>query len=89
MNKAMWFRARRYGYGPGLPLTWHGWGMIISYILILAVIGFLDKFGAGQEGANWARVLAFALFVPSTTCFMIICARRTKGGWKWRWGEKG
>jgi hypothetical protein len=29
-----------------------------------------------------------AILAPFTVAFFFICARTTKGGWRWRWGER-
>lgn len=34
-----WFRAKRYGYGWGLPLTWQGWVVLVAYTAVMAVGG--------------------------------------------------
>ena len=34
MNKP-WFKAKKYGYGCGLPVTWQGWLVFIIYILFI------------------------------------------------------
>lgn len=31
-----WFRAKRYGWGWGLPLTWHGWLVLIAFFVAMA-----------------------------------------------------
>jgi len=30
----------------------------------------------------------FAALAPLLIAFMVICARTTRGGWRWRWGEE-
>lgn len=79
-----WFAPKRYGYGAGLPITWQGWLATITYIAVIAGIPVLDDLGT--EGSH---VAAFALFLLATSVFLVILARRTRGGWKWRWGKKG
>jgi hypothetical protein len=38
-TKNYWFRAQRYGWGWGLPLTWQGWIIVIAYtVMIIAGI---------------------------------------------------
>lgn len=32
-----WFRAKRYGWGWGLPLVWQGWAVLGIYLLLVAV----------------------------------------------------
>ena len=81
MKEGAWFRARRYGYGMGLPFKWQGWAVIALYLMALAGIGLMSE----QDGTA-PRAMAFALFVMITAIFIAICRKRTDGGWKWRWG---
>jgi hypothetical protein len=73
-----WFAAKRYGYGSGLPISWQGWALTVAYIAITALV------------ALWFRdnILVFlAIIIPLTLAFCLICARTTRGGWRWRWGD--
>jgi membrane-associated PAP2 superfamily phosphatase len=82
-EEGAWFAPKRYGYGAGLPIRREGWLLIASYIAALAGIGVLDRTGHGV-----ARTAAFVLFLLVTGMFALVVAKRTRGGWKWRWGEK-
>ena len=76
-----WWAPKRYGYGAGLPITWQGWAVTLAYALLVtgAAIGLLPH-----------SILAFvAITVGATAALILICARKTRGGWRWRWGEKG
>jgi hypothetical protein len=33
-------------------------------------------------------LVMIAIIVPLLTAFIVICARTTRGGWRWRWGEE-
>ena len=73
-----WFAPKRYGYGSGLPIAWQGWVLTIGFVAI----------------AIWLSVrLAqrplelFAIMAPLIVGFTVICARTTRGGWRWRWGD--
>ena len=33
-----WFRAKRYGWGWGLPCAWQGWAVLTGYVLVIAGI---------------------------------------------------
>ena len=74
-----WFAPKRYGYGAGLPITWQGWAIVLGYagLVILAGVSFRDH----------PRQL-LAVIVPLTVTLVVICARTTRGGWRWRWGEE-
>lgn len=82
MDKTPWFRARRFGYGAGLPFKWQGWALIVSYFATLAGIGMLSK---APDAAS--RGLALALFLVVTGIFLAVLRKRTEGGWTWRWGN--
>ena len=74
----MWFAPKRYGYGAGLPIAWQGWALLAAHIgLILGCSVLLRDHQATRP--LWIVVIAL-LPLP-------LYAARTRGGWKWRWGE--
>ena len=74
-----WFAPKRYGYGSGLPISWQGWAVTLSYAAVLIGASLLFR----------AKPLQLiAIIVPLTVVLMVICARTTRGGWRWRWGER-
>lgn len=78
-----WFAPKRFGLGSGLPIRWQGWALIGGYFALLPLIKLLDDSGDGR-----LRTLGFALFIVATAVVFSISAKRTRGGWKWRWGSK-
>jgi hypothetical protein len=73
-----WFAPKRYGYGAGLPISWQGWALTLGYIVLLMALAL----------AVGGRPLAMiAAFIPPTVAFIVISARTTRGGWRWRWGD--
>jgi hypothetical protein len=82
LKSGAWFAPKRYGYGAGLPIAWQGWALVASWITALAGIGLLAK--SPEAGA---RIAAFVLFVTVTAMFLLVAARRTRGGWRWCWGS--
>ena len=73
-----WFAPKRYGYGSGLPIAWQGWAVTLGYIALIFGAIFLFP----------ARPLAlFAILIPATVALMVVTARTTRGGWRWRWGN--
>ena len=74
-----WFAAKRYGYGAGLPVSWQGWAIMIGFMAIVAAVAYLF----GDQ-----RVRLIGIIVPLSVALIVITARTTRGGWRWRWGEK-
>jgi hypothetical protein len=75
-----WFAPKRYGYGSGLPISWQGWALLIGYLVLIGVAGLLIPRIAIMGYAS--------ILVMLTVAFIVIVARTTKGGWRWRWGDK-
>ena len=78
-DRPEWFAAKRYGYGAGLPISWQGWVVTLTFIAIVAVIAlvFGDK-----------PLALLGLVIPLSIALMVITAKTTRGGWRWRWGGK-
>lgn len=79
LEKGPWFRAKKFGYGAGLPFKWQGWVLLGVYILAMAGLGVIaDKNGAIPT------IATVALMLMVTAIFLFIVRSRTEGGWKWR-----
>jgi hypothetical protein len=76
---AEWFAPKRYGLGSSLPIAWQGWVVLLIYIA--AVIGAFFMFGEGNAAT-------YAVAVIATAILLVVTARTTRGGWRWRWGER-
>ena len=74
-----WFAPKRYGYGAGLPISWQGWALTIGFIALAVALGALFH----NEPLSWSRRSR-----RSSSCSSCICARTTRGGWRWRWGKR-
>ncbi|MEO8455277.1 MAG: hypothetical protein ABI454_08960 [Sphingomicrobium sp.] len=74
-----WFAPKRYGYGAGAPISWQGWALTLGFVAIVSAIciGFVGK-----------PLVMIAIIVPLTAAFIVITARTTRGGWRWRWGKE-
>ena len=73
-----WFAPKRYGYG-ATPISWQGWALTLGFVglLILASVNFARK-----------PLQLIAIVVPIIVAFTVICARTTRGGLRWRWGDE-
>ena len=76
---AEWFAPKRYGLGAGLPCSWQGWAILIGFLAIVTgvSIGFEDK-----------PVIILSVVLPMTALLLVVTARTTRGGWRWRWGDR-
>lgn len=79
MDGPAWFEPKVYGYGAGQPATWQGWLLTIVYIAIMAASAILVE----TQTAAMISVMVLA-----TGLFVLIAARTTRGGWRWRWGKR-
>ena len=73
-----WFAPKRYGFGTGLPIRWQGW---VATVLVVAIIIALVRLLGDRP------VQLIAAIVPVALIFILICARKTRGGLRWRWGD--
>ena len=74
-----WFAPKRYGYGASLPISWQGWAVFLGYIALLSASGFLIPYS----------LIGFAsIVIMLTVVLTAIASRTTRGGWRWRWGDK-
>ena len=73
-----WFAPKRYGYGSGWPIRREGWAVTIAYLVLLALASLLLPYG-------WMAYISVVAAI--TIAFVVIVARTTRGGFRWRWGE--
>jgi hypothetical protein len=74
-----WFRAKRYGWGWGLPLTWQGW-LVLGIYCALVAVGAL-RFATTHD------ITLIAGFALLTLVFVAICWATGERP-RWRWGDK-
>jgi hypothetical protein len=78
-DERYWFRAKRYGWGWGPPVTWQGWiVMIVWFIVIVGAIPLIDP-----------RLHPIGLGVFVTAMIIVLLAICLSKGEppRWRWGE--
>jgi hypothetical protein len=74
-----WFAPKRYGFGAAMPIAWQGWAVLVGFIAIVVAAGiFLED----------RRLAQAAIVLPAVAILLLITARTTRGGWRWRWGER-
>lgn len=73
-----WFRAKRYGWGWGLPLRWQGWIFLIFWISAIVGLGpvfYHDRF-------YFAGFMVLMILLLLFVCY----SKGEPPGW--RWGER-
>jgi hypothetical protein len=76
---AEWFAPKRYGWGTGRPIAWQGWLVLLVFLAV--VIGATRLLNHNL----WAMG---SIIVTATAIFLVIAAKTTRGGWRWRWGAE-
>jgi hypothetical protein len=75
-----WFVPKRYGYGAGMPISWQGWAVTLGFIgLIIAAALYVRPYSG---------IAFISTAVTLTIILWVIVAKTTRGGWRWRWGDK-
>ena len=74
-----WFAPKRYGYGPGRPITWQGWALTIGFILLVTVLSI----ALGKQPFT-----LIAALIPPSLAFIVISFRTMRGELRWRWGDE-
>lgn len=75
MSDESWFHPRRNGYGGGLPARWQGWALTAAYVAVILATPWIAR--QTPEGG-------MAIALAATISFLLIAARTTRGGWRWR-----
>ncbi len=76
-DEDVWFEPKRFGYGSGLPVRWQGWALLAGYLTIVTAAALLLP-------RYWP--LYVVVPVAATGVLLVLCARHTRGGWRWRNG---
>ena len=79
-EREVWFRAKSYGWGWGLPVAWQGWLVLATYVC-LAVLGAVWLVRPQQAVAYFVYMLLLTSVLTAVCWFK--GERPT-----WRWGGK-
>ncbi len=77
-NNPVWFPAKRFGWGWGLPCHWKGWVVFIGFFGAIAATSL--KFNPADDPVAW-----IARMIPITVVFLAICWLKGEKP-RWRWG---
>jgi hypothetical protein len=79
-DKQIWFPAKRYGWGWGLPCAWQGWVVLVVWLCLLFGAALLTL---PRHMAIWI----VSLVVLNAALFAICFIKGEKP--RWRWGDEG
>jgi hypothetical protein len=74
-----WFHPKLYGYGAGLPCSWEGWLVLVAFVGVIVGDAYV------LDDTQWR--LRAAIGVLAFVALLVIVVAKTRGGWKWRWGQ--
>jgi hypothetical protein len=77
-DKEIWFPAKRYGWGWGLPCAWQGWVVLVIWLGLLG--------GAAVLTLPGHMKLWIASLVVLVAALMAICFIKGESP-RWRWGD--
>ena len=79
--KEIWFPAKKYGFGWGLPIAWQGWAVLMVYVLLTTTGSVM----LSNFSKNIIWLLPFILIL--TILLIFICWKKGEKA-EWRWGNK-
>ncbi|MFA6608624.1 MAG: hypothetical protein WCT07_01820 [Candidatus Paceibacterota bacterium] len=83
MEKKLWFKAKRYGYG-WTPCSWEGW--LITYIYLIFLVAMSITFNIDYS----TQEVLFKFIIPISIASFLFIGIAYKNGERlgWRWGNK-
>jgi len=77
-TKEYWFRAKRYGWGWGLPSVWQGWVIIFIYLTLIAASAFI--FPPREELTFFISFIVVLSLILIAVCWI----KGEPPRWRWR-----
>ena len=74
-----WFRAKRYGWGWGLPLRWQGWAVLAAFGVLLGAGGVVIP--------PSVHPVSYVLYVGVLSALLLGACYAKGEPPKWRWGR--
>jgi hypothetical protein len=78
-DQRYWFRAKRYGWGWGVPCAWQGWVVLLLWLAVLTV---------GTRFLLPHRPLAYLGFTLVTVGALLVVSYKKGEPPAWRWGDR-
>lgn len=78
-QREIWFPAKRYGWGWGVPIAWQGWVVLLAYFAALAIAGWLFL--------PLQRAMFIVVAAIATVLLIFVCWLKGEKP-RWRWGGR-
>lgn len=78
-----WFKAKKYGWGWGLPQTWQGWTVFLLYFYFV-----LPLFVSIRNATTAQMVFGITVQIILMTILLVVICFITGEKPRWRWGGK-
>lgn len=85
MNKKLWFKARRYGWG-WTPCSWEGWTVFAAFAAV-QVWNFLRIDYTSHSNSDTVRPFVIQLIISLIVLYFICYMRGEKPSWRWGKGN--
>jgi len=86
VKKDIWFRAKTYGWGWGLPLKWQGWLVYFLYFFIVLFPVFIPEIKIYLDKNDRNSLLYILYLILPTIVLIYICYMKGEKP-RWRWGR--
>jgi hypothetical protein len=74
----IWFPAKKYGWGWGLPTCWQGWLVFTAYLVLLCAGAFLVA----------TQMVLFLVYTATLSIILIVICYFKGEKPRWRWGKE-
>jgi hypothetical protein len=85
-----WFVPKSHGFG-AVPVGWKGWAVTLGYVAVMVAWSIALVSPRAWTGAAAPSLAHVGIWLIGgavlTSLFLHVVRSRTKGDWRWRWGE--
>ncbi len=81
MNKKLWFKAKKYGWG-WTPTTWQGWVVIAVYLVFLVEM-FRSIDMQSHSGSDTLITFAPRFLIVTFFLYLVCYLKGEKPRWSW------
>jgi len=78
--KEIWFPAKKYGWGWGLPCSWKGWVVLGVWLILIIALSIVFS-------PNKSLIKFLVAIGSSTALVLLVCIWKGEKP-KWRWGDE-